>query len=145
MPKGWSRPHWRNRTDAQELRENDNPYHNPWYVLMRFESINDDSISVGYTDEEMSAYVLALNGQIVELFETKKAVREAATQLQRDVPLISSDDEELDFNDMRSFVAAHNIDVENPDKGQLQRIIEQIEKAKDDYYQIEDVSVQDEE
>lgn len=140
MPQGWTRQHWRNRDDAQTLRDQENPYTNPWYVLMRYESDNGDSISVGYTDEEMSQYVLALNGIVQGLHDTKQAVREATTELERQCPLVSHDDEDLDYNEGLRYVSLHNHELpENPDKSDVRAAIEEIQRDRDKVYDIDSV------
>lgn len=148
----WTRQHYRNREDAKVRRENGTPEGmiSPWYALSRFESNRGDSVCVGYADEEMSSYVLTLNGHVVSHYDTKAEVRQARTRLQRQYPeeALQWDEEgdsDIDFNIAKSFVSKHGYDVQSMSKSDLREAIEEIDRDRTKYYDISDVEVEQEE
>ena len=142
----WTRPHWRNRNEAIKRRDGENNNINPWYILIRHENTETgDSVSVGYSDEELSAYVVALNGNPLDAFTTREEARKASTKIRRKVPQVSHDQEELDYNEARRYVKMNGVTMENPSKSDLREAIEEIQRDIQSVYDIDSVEVTQEE
>lgn len=138
----FERKHWRNKTAA--LQGKDDPANigrNPWHILIRWENSRGDSVSLGYADEDARSYALALNGNVVETFQTKKAVREAAAQLMRKIqPGDLNDDENgPDRNGLAAYVSASGGEFDQTaDAGELREQAVTFAENREEVYSLED-------
>lgn len=137
----WERKHWRNR--AKALSEKEEPTAtNPWYVLKRWENQRGDSVSLGYADDDLRGYAVALNGNVVELTQTRKAANEVAKSLMQKLIPADLQDDETNRNVLLSYAAAHGVEgVTEMDKAELRQQIRSIEREQ--VYELEDAIEQE--